>query len=100
MHRALRIGAQSQRGHRIVTQRKWGGPERPNPLIILARPARFERTTPAFGGQYSIQLSYGRKRALYSLFKTCVHADIWHMVNNIRNTKTSNAKRNDAGTES
>ena len=28
----------------------------------MARPARFELTTPAFGGQYSIQLSYGRIR--------------------------------------
>ena len=26
----------------------------------LVRPRRFERPTPAFGGQYSIQLSYGR----------------------------------------
>ena len=84
----------------LGAQRKWVRPERPNPLIILARPARFERTTPAFGGQYSIQLSYGRKRTLYPLFIACVHADNWHIVNSSTKPKNTNAKRNNAGIES
>ena len=60
------------------------GPLRPNPLNCLARPRRFERPTPAFGGQYSIQLSYGRggdyevllviKRASLYPFPCEVHA--------------------------
>lgn len=32
----------------------------PHLMLKLARPTRFERATPAFGGQYSIHLSYGR----------------------------------------
>ena len=36
------------------------------PLIILARPAGFEPTTPWFVAKYSIHLSYGRIKQNYS----------------------------------
>ncbi len=44
-----------------------------NPLIVLARPERFERPTPWFVAKYSIQLSYGRLKqgAHYSRIRNC-----------------------------
>lgn len=37
-------------GPRLGQKQKWARSSRSNPLICLARPTRFERVTPAFGG--------------------------------------------------
>ena len=41
------------------------------PFFVLARPARFERATFGFGGQHSIQLSYGRMAI--DAVQFCIH---------------------------
>ena len=39
-------------GPRLGQKQKWARPFGSNPLICLARPRRFERPTPAFGGPF------------------------------------------------
>ena len=41
------------------TKQKKGSGQKPEPLIILVRPARFERATLGLEDRCSIQLSYG-----------------------------------------
>ena len=47
----------------FLRQKKQKADASRKPLMILARPERFELPTPWFVARYSIQLSYGRVRA-------------------------------------
>ena len=55
----------------------------------MARPARFELATPAFGGQYSIQLSYGR--FIYELSQILYMLDTENLRERIEKTTGASA---------